>query len=179
MYSEDTKATIRRLADAGMSWDEIGREIGRSAKSVKSAARRMRAGNEWPDNPDSVRVPPNGPGRPRNRTRYTAVSVRVSPDVANALRAVARSAGYGRRVGLLLTEAAKRAVGDRIEPPCGLDPGKPKTLIGGNRSVTLSACVDTNAFDALKAAHDGVQPMSALHGAVVLLLQDLNYRIES
>ena len=94
-YSDEIKDTIRRLADAGVPWEEIGRATGRSATAVETAARRFRVRGDWPEDPDSVReYPSGGPGRPRNRSRSTSVSVRFSPSVAEALRELRDQARY-------------------------------------------------------------------------------------
>ena len=182
VYSDAEKATIVARADAGVPWEDIGREIGRSATAVEYAARRMRRRGEWPANPDSVReLPAGGPGRPRNRQRTAAVSVRFAPDVDAALRDVAVAAGFGRRVGKVLTEAIARAVRraqrKRVnDTPLDLDPGKPVALEDGDKVVTMSVCVDADVFDQLVALAD-VPPTTAVHDAAVQLLQDLNYRI--
>src|SRR5690606_21687206 len=143
------------------------------------AARRMRRAGEWPENPASVRRPPKGPGRPRNRKPSTPVSVRFAPDVVEALRDVAEAAGYEReRVGVVLSEAARRAAtrATKRKPkgaPFGLEPGEAVALEGGRRSVTLSVCVDADAFDRLCKAMPDTAPMTALYDAAVRLLQDL------
>lgn len=189
LYTEAEKDHIRTRADQGATWEEIGRELGdlfgslRSSTAVAFAARRMRDAGEWPDNPLSVRKRPAGPGRPRNRKRSIEASIRFAPDVAAALRDVAEAAGYdSRRTGAVLNEAARRAVAraqrKRVNgTPFALDPGTPVDLVGGNRSTTLSLCIDADVYAAFVAAFPDAPPTTALHDAAVKLLQDLNYRI--
>jgi len=178
-YTDADKAQIVHLADKGESWEAIGQLLGRSATAVETAARRMRERGEWPHNPNAVRLPPDGPGRPRNRRPTTSVSVRVSPAVEAALRDVADDAGYGRRIGRVLTEAVERALAraqrrkpaaltfDQFVSPC--------ELAAAAKTNTVSVCVDANAFEALTACYPEHAPMSVLYDAIEQLLRDIGY----
>lgn len=185
-YSSAEKSHIIDAAGRGVPWDEIGASLSppRSSEAVQLAARRMRKRGEWPTNESAVRLRPEGPGRPRNRTRTVAVSVRLAPEVDTALRIVAESAGV--RVGKVVDEAVRRAVkrlhGGRVSgPPLGLDPGDAVVISSGNKSETLSVCVDAAAFEALResAAAEGIAPMTAVHDAVIRLLQDLHFKVSA
>lgn len=178
-YSDAEKAQIVQLADSGESWEAIGRALNRSATAVETAARRMRERGEWPFSDDAVRLPPDGPGRPRNRKPTTSVSVRVSPVVEAALRDVAADAGYGRRVGRVLTEAVERALAraqKRKPAPLTFDQFvTPCKLANTAKTNTVSVCVDANAFDALTACYPEQAPMSVLYAAIEQLLHDIGY----
>jgi hypothetical protein len=185
-YSPAEKSHIADAAARGVPWDEIGASLSppRSSEAVQLAARRMRKRGEWPTNESAVRLRPEGPGRPCNRVRTVPVSVRLAPEVDMALRTVAKSAGV--RVGKVVDEAVKRAVkrlqGKRVSgPPLGLARGGTVSISAGNKSETVSVCVDAAAFEALQksAAAKDIAPMTAVHDAVVRLLQDLNFKVSA
>jgi hypothetical protein len=185
-YSPAEKSRIADAAARGVPWDEIGASLSppRSSEAVQLAARRMRKRGEWPTNESAVRLRPDGPGRPCNRVRTVPVSVRLAPEVDKALRDVADAAGV--RVGKVVDEAVKRFVkwlsAEHVsDEPLGLDPGDEVVISAGNKSETISVCIDKQAFDALceHYADTDTAPMSAVHNAVVRLLQDLNFRVSA
>ena len=178
-YTAQEKQRIIDLADAGESWEAIGRELGRSSTAVEHAAHRMRKRGEWPANPSAVRLPPDGPGRPRNRKSTTAVSVRVSPPVEAALRSVAKAADL--QPGRIVTLAVQRAVAQakrRKQPPLPNSlPRKLTTLAIAAKTSTLSVCVDADAYAELTAAQPDVSPTTLAHDAALRLLIDIGYRL--
>src|SRR5688572_18295974 len=109
-YTSAEKVHIIDAAGRGVPWDEIGASLKppRSSEAVQLEARRMRKRGEWPTDESTVRLRPEGPGRPRNRVRTVPVSVRLAPEIDMALRLVAESAGV--RVGKVVDEAVRRAV---------------------------------------------------------------------
>lgn len=112
------------------------------------------------------------------------VSVRLAPEVDMALRLVAESAGVrvGKVVDLAVQRAVERLTVGRVKgPPFGLDPGEVVVISAGNKSETVSVCVDEAAFEALRehAAEKDIAPMTAVHDAVVRLLQDLNFKVSA
>ena len=183
-YTTEDKAEIVRRADAGETWEAIGQALGRSSTAVEHAAHRMRKRGEWPRNSRSARLPPDGPGRPRNRVATTAVSVRVSAEVEVALRDVAARAGLGNRVGTVLTEAITRAVAraDDTELPAlsvkrlsSKSRAADRRLVSAPRSRTVSVCVDAQALADLVRRNPTLAPTGVVGDAAERLLQDLGY----
>ncbi len=185
-YSPAEKSHIIAAAGRGVPWDVIGESLSppRSSEAVQLAARRMRLRGEWPENAAAVRLSPSGgkPGRPRNRAPTTPVSVRLAPEVNDAVRLVAESAGV--RVGKVVEAAVVRAVerlhSGRVKgPPFGLDRGEVVEITAGNKSETCSVCIDEAAFVELRehAATEGKLPMAAIHDAILRLLVDLNFKV--
>jgi hypothetical protein len=183
VYSAEQKALMIRRLGEGKTWDQIAAELGRSSEALQRAARRMRKRNEWPSSSDAPREQPDGPGRPRNKVQSRSISPRFSPDIAQALRAVSKSADV--RIGVVLSTAITREIG-RLnkraldKTPLGLDPGKTEKLYDGSRSETIAAFVpldDYKTFVKLAAKNEGWTPAYAVTIACHRLLTDLNYVI--
>jgi hypothetical protein len=184
-YSQAERTHILAAVGRGVPWDEIGASLSppRSSEAVQLMARRMRRAGSWPKNPEAVRLLPGGKvGRPPNRVRTIPISTRLSPQVDDAVRLVAASAGV--RVGKVVDEAVQRAVeratvGRVKGPPLGLDPGEAVVIEAGNKTATLSVCTNVEALHALREHVPGVPLMAAVHDAIVRLLVDLNFKVHA
>lgn len=182
VYSAEQKTLMIRRFGEGKTWDQIAAELGRSSEAVQRAARRMRKRGEWPNGGETPREQPDGPGRPRNKIQTRSISPRFSPDIAQALRAVSKSADV--RIGVVLSTAISREIGRlhkrKLDPnPLGLDPGKREKLHDGSRSETIAAFVPLDEYKTFVklAKAEGWTPAYAVTVACHRLLIDLNYVI--
>jgi hypothetical protein len=178
---------VRRLImlrHGGASWHQCAAELSRTPGALSIVARRLRDRGEWKlaNGKPAKGAPRAGQrGRPRNAIPSAAVSLRFAPDVATALRTVARCAG--KREGEVVAEAMQRAVtrhggGHVTRTPLGLERGERFEVCDGLRTETVAVNVPQPVYDSLiQALGSSEYPMSLIADAVHRLLHDLNYRL--
>jgi hypothetical protein len=172
------------LRHRGVPWEECAKQLGRTASALNLAARRLRDQGKWrlANGRPAKGAPRAGvKGRPRNATPSAAISPRFAPDVADALRTIAASAGV--RVGLVIAEAMQRGLDRHAKrrvsrAPLGLEPGERFDLVAGNRTTTLAVNVPQAIYEPFAALYGAEGYVAtAITDAVHRLLGDLNYTL--